>query len=90
MDEAGLGLIELGVLVGDPHRGLIDIGADRDLGAGLGRRDGQHARAAADVQHPIERLALEQFVIGQQTADGRAMVTGAERRARIDLQGDGA
>ena len=89
VDEAGVGLVQGGVLVGDPHRGGVDVGADRDPAAGPRRRDGQDARAAADIQNPLEPFALQQIVEGLQTADRRAVVAGAEGGAGVDLQIDG-
>ncbi|MNQ99394.1 hypothetical protein D3C85_1151270 [compost metagenome] len=86
--ELALGVVDLGVLVGDAGRGLVDVGADGDGRARLGRRDGQNARAAADVQHLIEFFGRQQIVEGLQATDRGAVVAGAEGRARVDLQVD--
>ena len=86
MDEAGGRLVELGVLVGDPNRRPVDVGADRKFAAGQGRGDGQHAGAGADVQHLVEAARLDQVVVGDQAADSGAMVAGAEGRAGFDAQ----
>src|SRR6478672_5699414 len=86
VNEAGVGLIQFGVLVGDAHRRLVDVGPDRDLRSGFRRRNRQHAGAAADVQNPLEPFLLQQLVERYQTADSRAVVAGAEGRAGVDLQ----
>ena len=88
--EVALGLVDLGVLIGDPGRGLVDVGADRDGRARLSRRDRQHARAAADVQHLLEAFGLQQLVERLQAAHRRAMVARAEGGAGVDLQRDAA
>ena len=84
--EVAFGVVDLGVFVGDAGRRLVDVGADGDGRARLGRSNGQNAGAAADVQHLIEAFGLQQSVEGFQTADGRAVVAGPEGGARVDLQ----
>ena len=90
VDEARIGLVDLSVLLGDPHGRLVDVGADGQLRARASGGNGQQARAGADIQHLVEPARLDQAVIGLQTADGRAVVTGAEGRAGLDAQIDGA
>ncbi len=88
IDETGARRIERGVLVGNAHADRIDIGADGDVRAGFGRGDGQNAGTRADIEHAVEAAALEQVVIGDQAADGGAVVTSAEGRAGFDSQID--
>ena len=53
----------------------------QDLGGG----DGEHARAAADVDHALRPAALEQAVEMQQAAPRRAVMAGAEGEPGLDL-----
>ncbi len=52
------------------------------------RRDRQHARAGADVEHARRPPPLRQLVERQQTAAGGAVVAGAEGQRGLDLDAD--
>lgn len=70
----------------DTNRVRIGIdGIDKRLRQGAGHGNGKHAGAAAEIEHAPESLPARKPLDGEQAAEGRGMVSGAEGLARIDL-----
>ena len=70
------------------NRDGIDV-AEPDLAAQrLGGGDGEHARAAADVDDALRPAALEQPVEMNEAAARGAVMAGAEGEPRLDLDAD--
>jgi hypothetical protein len=86
------------------HRAGIDVGCQHRLPQGPRGRDGEHARTGAEVEDPARRRSsgalgtvhgtmpaahFADAIEREQASAGGAMMAGAERQRRLDLDADG-
>src|SRR5579859_3892730 len=73
---------------GDARGGRVDVAREHRYLQRAGDGDGKNARAGADVEGIADGARLADPVDGKETAQGAAMVAGAEGLVRLDLDGD--
>ena len=82
------GHVEPGVFPRDLHRGRIDVAGQNFLVQRLGRGDRQHAGAGAEIEHAPRTPGLQHMIEQQQAAARGAVMAGAERQRRLDLDAE--
>ena len=78
------------VLAGGCHRNGIDVGGDHLRPPQFGGGDGEHSRAATDVQNPREPPPFREAAERVQAQCGGFMMTCAESQTRFDANGNDA
>jgi len=76
------------ILARDGDRQRIDIGREDALVQRLGRGNRQHAGAGAEIEHASRTPGLQHMVEQQQAAPRGAVMAGAERQRRLDLDAE--
>ena len=71
-----------------PHRDRIDVACQHRAMRRLRRGDAEHAGAGAEIEHAAQLAALQHLVEQQQAAAGGAVMAGAERQRRLDLDAE--
>ena len=81
-------MVQPGVGSGSVHGDWVDVSGGNTCPQRSCRPDRKHACAGADVEHVERAPAFGQVVEREETAAGRAMVTGAEGKGGLDLDSD--
>ncbi len=82
------GAVEAGVLPGGNRRAPVDIAGEQRLAQGFGGCDRQHTGAGAEIEHPPRPFRPQHLVEQDEATAGGAMMPGAERQRRLDLDAD--
>ena len=80
--------VEAGIVARHRGRDRVDVAGQHPALRRLGGGDAEHAGAGAEVEHAAQLAALEHLIEQQQAAAGGAVMAGAERQRRLDLDGD--
>ena len=86
--DQGAGAIEPRIGARGLDRDPVNVARDNAGAEGFRRRDRQHARSGAEVEHPGSSPPLCQVVERQQTAARGAVVAGAESERGFDFDAD--
>ena len=87
LDEAA-GAVERGIGAGRAHRAAVDVGRQHGPPQGARGRDGEHARAGAEIEDAPSRQRLAKPIEREQAAARGAVMAGAEGQRRFDLDAD--
>ncbi len=84
--EQGRYAVELRIQLRHAHRFRINVGGERFAFCGKGGGNGQHARAAAEIQNALRPPPFQNRIKGKEAAGRGAVVAGAKCGSRINFK----